>query len=475
MKTIMVLLKAFTLALLVTTQARAAAVFPIATNPAVVEFSGGTAYDGTNYFVMMEVGTNLVGQLFSTNGTLIGSQIVIGSNPGFPPAAALAFGKTNYLVAWSDSSIGSGVDMFGRFVSRAGANVGAKFPLLASQGAHGFQKVKALASDGTNFLTVWQDNNDNSFYGQMVTPSGTLSGSAFPISTQLQNGGDAAVTFGKTNFFVVWMSNDGIIGDQNKAFGELVSRSGVAGSPFQISEIIGTDQDPLAVAFDGTNFFAVWPWNPGPETGLVVTNWDLRGRIVSPDGTMPGSELDLVNDPGSEIFQTLAFDGTHYLLAWGETFYKSDLSPNPTNANIYFQYFDRAGTAVGSEFTVFTAHGTNVPVLPRNGLIYDGNRYAITAFSGTVVISGGNFAGFSTGDVYGAFITAAPQLTILPTATSVIVSWPTNNSGFTLQSTTNLALPVVWITNSPAPVVVGGQNTVTNATSGFQKYYRLIK
>jgi hypothetical protein len=34
---------------------------------------------------------------------------------------------------------------------------------------------------------------------------------------------------------------------------------------------------------------------------------------------------------------------------------------------------------------------------------------------------------------------------------------------------------VVWITNSPAPIVVNGQNTVTNLIFGPQKFYRLIQ
>jgi hypothetical protein len=53
--------------------------------------------------------------------------------------------------------------------------------------------------------------------------------------------------------------------------------------------------------------------------------------------------------------------------------------------------------------------------------------------------------------------------------------WPTNATGFTLQSTTNLVSPVVWTTNSPAPIVVNGQNTVTNPILGGQRFYSLIQ
>jgi hypothetical protein len=53
------------------------------------------------------------------------------------------------------------------------------------------------------------------------------------------------------------------------------------------------------------------------------------------------------------------------------------------------------------------------------------------------------------------------------------LTWPTNAAGFTLQFTTNLGSSAVWTTNSPAPVVVNGQNTVTNPISGAQQFYRL--
>jgi hypothetical protein len=64
-----------------------------------------------------------------------------------------------------------------------------------------------------------------------------------------------------------------------------------------------------------------------------------------------------------------------------------------------------------------------------------------------------------------------PQLTIVASGTNVILSWPTNAVGFTLQSTTNLG--GAWSTNSPAPIVIGGQNVVTNPLSGPQRFYRL--
>src|ERR1035437_2051936 len=73
----------------------------------------------------------------------------------------------------------------------------------------------------------------------------------------------------------------------------------------------------------------------------------------------------------------------------------------------------------------------------------------------------------------GSVSTPAPTLTIIPSGANVILTWPTYAPGVTLQSTTNLVSPVLWSSVSPAPVVVNGQNSVTNPISGTKKFYRL--
>jgi len=65
------------------------------------------------------------------------------------------------------------------------------------------------------------------------------------------------------------------------------------------------------------------------------------------------------------------------------------------------------------------------------------------------------------------------QLAIIRSGADVILTWPTNVAGFTLQSTTNLVSVAAWSTVSPGPVVINGQNTVTNAISLTQTFYRL--
>jgi uncharacterized repeat protein (TIGR03803 family) len=77
------------------------------------------------------------------------------------------------------------------------------------------------------------------------------------------------------------------------------------------------------------------------------------------------------------------------------------------------------------------------------------------------------------GTVFRLTIVPQPQLTIIPSGPYMILTWPTNYAGFTLQSTTNLGSSAVWTTNSSPPVVIGGENVVINAIIGRQQFYRL--
>jgi hypothetical protein len=66
-----------------------------------------------------------------------------------------------------------------------------------------------------------------------------------------------------------------------------------------------------------------------------------------------------------------------------------------------------------------------------------------------------------------------PQLTITPSGANVVLTWPADATGFTLVFATNLVSPTVWQTNATVPVVISGQNIVTNPVSGPQQSYRL--
>ena len=125
----------------------------------------------------------------------------------------------------------------------------------------------------------------------------------------------------------------------------------------------------------------------------------------------------------------------------------------------------------GTVFAVNTngtfSTGVHIFFAPRDGIYPQAG----------LIKSGSTLYGEANNTVFS--LSFAPQLTLITSGTYVILTWPTNNgagfdyTGYTLQSTTNLLSPAVWSTVSPGPVVVNGQNAVTNPISGTQQFFRL--
>lgn len=71
--------------------------------------------------------------------------------------------------------------------------------------------------------------------------------------------------------------------------------------------------------------------------------------------------------------------------------------------------------------------------------------------------------------------TIVSGLNFVRSGNSLIFSWPSDATGYTLQYTTNLASPILWQTVSPAPTVVSGMYYVTNTIGAGNRFFRLVK
>jgi len=368
--------------------------FPVATNSSDIEIGGGGFRDGTNYVVGYVSGSNILAQRITPGGQLFGGRVSIASgvNPGFPPAVAIAAGRTNGLVVWSDLNSRTGVTIFGRIWAVNTGPVGTSFPLLSAVGSHGIQIIQAAASDGTNFLAVWRDDTQNNTYGQLVTANGTLSGSEFLISGV--GSADLALLFGKTNYLIAWQSGSN---SNHNTFIRTISKSGAVGSQVQINTTSSLDRNPTAIGFDGTNFLVVWNRSLSENPG-GWPNFNLCGRFVSQNGTPLGTELTLVTEQAA--FPALAFDGNNYLLLWS---YNGDTTNR--DVAIHARFFNRSGTPIGPIFTPFAPRGNYPPLLPLNGAFFSGTQFLLSATYGAFVFDGnGDVVGFNGGDVHGRFL-----------------------------------------------------------------------
>jgi uncharacterized repeat protein (TIGR03803 family) len=291
---------------------------------------------------------------------------------------------------------------------------GGTFTTMHSFDHTGYTPMAGLIlSGGTLYGTTYTGLSD-----QGIQESGTL----FSINV---NGN------GFTNFYSFTGGADGA----NPAASLILSGSTLYGTASGGGSV--GNGTVFSVNTDGTGFKVLHAFSAlGSDTNGVATN---------SDGATPVANLVL---SGNTLFGTAEYGGAN---GAGTVF---ALNTNGTN----FTTLHNFAAVDPDAFT--NSDGAN----PVAGMILSGNTLFGTAENG---------GWYGVGTVFR--LSLGTKLTIVRSGTNVVVTWPTNATVFTLESTTNLVPPVVWSTNSPMPVVISGTNTVTNAISGTRKFYRLIQ
>jgi uncharacterized repeat protein (TIGR03803 family) len=202
-------------------------------------------------------------------------------------------------------------------------------------------------------------------------------------------------------------------------------------------------------------------------SSLVLSGTNLYGTTYG--GGIYGNGVVFAVSTNALFFTNLysfpggnAGSGPHGgLTLWGNTLYGTTSAGGTSNNGTLF-----AINMDGSGFTNlygFTGGGDGAN--PQADLILSGNTlYGTTAAGG----SSGNGTVFS-------FTLPRPLLAIARSGTNVILTWSASFSGYNLEFATNLVSPAVWNTNSTAPVILSGLNTITNPISAPAKFYRLGK
>jgi hypothetical protein len=132
---------------------------------------------------------------------------------------------------------------------------------------------------------------------------------------------------------------------------------------------------------------------------------------------------------------------------------------NPANNSVIG---DNGWLAIGNQVISNIISGDSAFRVPGKGTV---DEFAVWHEELTVVDIKAQFA---------AMVPPRPALNIAATGNNIVLSWArANTTGYTLESTPNLASPA-W-TNAGSPTVVGADYYVTNAISPGQTFFRLHK
>jgi uncharacterized repeat protein (TIGR03803 family) len=441
-------------------------------------------------------GATPAGSLILSGNTLYGTAYGGGSS-GKGTVFAVNTDRTGFTNLYSFTGGSDGANPFAGLILSGGKLYGT----AENGGGLGHGTVFAVNTNGTGFTNLY------SFKGASGPPlqPPTNSDGDLPIAGVILSGNTLYGTANQGGVFgngtVFRVNTDGT------GFTNLHSFTALS------SVFSGTNSDgaqPYAgLVLSGSTLYGTTQLGGGSSNGTVFavniagtgfTNLHSFTARAGPSGTNSdgaGSLADLIVS-GNTLYGTAEFGGSS---GRGTVFKLNTDGTGFTNlhsftANLSDSYYPEAGlTFSGNTLYGTAAYGGT----SGSGTVFkvntDGtgftNLYSFTALNNStnsdgrypdvdLILSGNALYGTAAGGgssgqgtVFGLLLPPPPPLTIIRAGASVVLTWPTNFTGFTLQSATNLVSPTVWSNVSPSAVVVNTNNAVTNAIFSTGKFYRL--
>ncbi len=355
----------------------------------------------------------------------------------------------------------------------------------SDQGGGGiYGKVFALNTDGTGFKILHSFGASDGALplAGLILSGNTLYGTTFYGGTS-GNGTVFQVNTDGTAFTSLYSFTGGSDGANPRAL--TLGGNTLYGAAQNGGDADG-DGTVFAVNTDGTGFNILHSFTGGSDGS------DPVGRLVLSGNTLYGT-ADYGGGFGNGTVFAINTDGTGFTVL--HSFTATSVGTNSDGAvpgindlvlsgnTLYGTASGGGGSGGGTVFMVNT-DGTGFTTLhdfaaspdiipPPYPTNIGGSGPVGLMLSGNMLYGMANTAGAFGGGTVFSISLPLPQLAIIQSGTNVVLSWPMNAAGFTLESTTNLAPPAVWNTNSSTPVIISGQNVVTNTISGKQMFYRL--
>jgi len=251
---------------------------------------------------------------------------------------AVAADGENYLVIWQEvlDSTGESYNIQGLRLSSEGNPLDLQ-PLPISSGLK--ESRPAVAFGGGKYLAVWLHEDTYDIYGTLIDTNGTVS-SPFGIGVAAGIQINPQVASDGTNFLVVW-EDYGTHWPNIDITAKRVTSAGAILDPLGL--FIATAEDPEelpSVSFDGTNYVVVWKKSKTESGELRVSRVTQAGGVLDPDGIFitdisPYSSTYISSGPTGQSlmlyskYQSHPYNSPRIFGAffWGEP--EPNLPPNP--------------------------------------------------------------------------------------------------------------------------------------------------
>jgi uncharacterized repeat protein (TIGR03803 family) len=407
----------------------------------------------------------------------------IGGCSGAGTVFSININGSNFTTLYTFTNGSDGANPVGSLVI-SGSTI---YGTTESGGASGYGTIFRVNTNGSNFTTlhslggfggILDGNSDNLVLsGDTLYLYGALNsgyGAVFSLNT---NGSDFTTLYSFTN------ASDGEVpeGSLVVSGGTLYGMTYSGGSHYQSGNLGSPGYGTVfSLNTNGSNFTTLYSFSNGndganPAAGLILSESTLYGTTES-GGNLGGGTLFSLSTDGHEFTTVYSFttlnDGDFAnaggLILSGNNLYGTI---NAGAGEVYGVNTDGTGFKVLAipDFSASFSNSYDIPIATYISLVPSGNTLYGTANTFPLAFGGPSA---DHGIVF-SLSPPGPQLTITPSGPYVIITWPANTGGFTLQSTTNLVSPVIWNANSTVPAVIDGQNVVTNLLTGPQMFFRL--
>jgi hypothetical protein len=226
-------------------------------------------------------------------------------------APDVTWNGTEFMVVWTDDRAGN-FNVYGQRVSNGYVNVGGEIPIAVGDAEEGFPRL-AWNAGGTTYLVVWEDRRSGQFdiYGRILNADGSFATDEFVISDAVGDQRLPDVASNNVGWQVVWQDRRSGVANTEDIYGAQVATDGTVDAEFTVSTAADRQLNPR-IAFDGTNYMAVWADRRRGEG-----NTDIYGSRISAAGlTLDAAGLGLATTALDESRPNLVLHSGTWFVAW---------------------------------------------------------------------------------------------------------------------------------------------------------------